>query len=79
VILNDKAVRDLETSKPMLTPEAVIAIKKRLFSLGIFMQGPGYVPGFGKYLSLVHTRDQIDQAAEAFETAVREQAGNLTA
>ena len=79
VILNDKAVRDLETSKPMLTPEAVIAIKKRLFSLGIFMQGPGYVPGFGKYLSLVHTRDQIDQAAEAFETAVREQAGNVTA
>jgi glutamate-1-semialdehyde 2,1-aminomutase len=79
VILNNRQVRDLASSHPQLTPEAVTAIKKRLFALGIFMQGPGYVPGFGKYLSLAHTRDQIDQAAEAFETAVREQAGNVTA
>ena len=78
VILNNRPVRDLESSRPQLTPEAVTAIKRRLLTLGIFMQGPGYVPGFGKYLSLVHTRDQIDQAADAFETAVREQAGNVT-
>ena len=79
VILNNRRVRDLETSKPQLAAEAVTAIKKRLFQLGVFMQGPGYVPGFGKYLSLVHTRDQIDQAADAFETAIREQAGNVVA
>ena len=79
VILNRREVRDLPSSMPQLTPEAVTAIKKRLFQLGIFMQGPGYVPGFGKYLSVQHTRDDIDQAADAFETAVREQAGNVTA
>jgi glutamate-1-semialdehyde 2,1-aminomutase len=79
VILNRKRVRDLPSSQPQYTPEAVTAIKKRLFQLGIFMQGPGYVPGFGKYLSLQHTRDHIDQAADAFETAVREQAAGVTA
>jgi glutamate-1-semialdehyde 2,1-aminomutase len=79
VILNNHQVRDLATSQPQLTPEAVIAIKKRLFQLGIFMQGPGYVPGFGKYLSVQHTNDDIDRAADAFETAVREQAGNVSA
>jgi glutamate-1-semialdehyde 2,1-aminomutase len=79
VILNRNQVRDLPSSMPQYTPEAVTAIKKRLFQLGIFMQGPGYVPGFGKYLSLQHTRDHIDQAADAFETAVREQAANVTA
>jgi glutamate-1-semialdehyde 2,1-aminomutase len=77
VILNRKRVRDLPSSQPQFTPEAVTAIKKRLFQLGIFMQGPGYVPGFGKYLSLQHTTDHIDQAAEAFEKAVREQAANV--
>ena len=77
VILNNRPVRDLESSQPRLTKEAVLALKKRLFQLGVFMQGPGYVPGFGKYLSLAHTRDQIDQAADAFEIALREQAGNV--
>lgn len=41
-----------------------------LFERGVIMQGPAYLPGFGKYLSIAHTREEIDQAAEAFVEAV---------
>ena len=70
IILTSRPVRDLATCAPQYTPEAQLAIKNRLFGLGVFMQGMGYVPGLGKYLSLVHTIDQIDQAADAFEEAL---------
>jgi hypothetical protein len=36
------------------------------------MQGPAYLPGFGKYLCTEHTPEQLDQAAALFERAMLE-------
>jgi len=34
------------------------------------MQGPGYLPGIGKYLCTAHTEEQIEEAAGLFRQAI---------
>jgi hypothetical protein len=63
-------VRDLASAQPQYSRQAILALKRRLFDLGLFMLGPAYLPGIGKYLCTAHTEEDVDEAAALFEQAI---------
>jgi glutamate-1-semialdehyde 2,1-aminomutase len=70
VLLTDRPVRDLASAQPQYSRQAILALKRRLFDLGLFMLGPAYLPGIGKYLCTAHTEEDVDEAAALFEQAI---------
>ncbi len=72
VMMTDAVIHDHASAQPKYQREGLLKFKRRLFEHGLFMLGPAYLPGFGKYLSTAHTFEQIDQAAEIFEQSLSE-------
>jgi glutamate-1-semialdehyde 2,1-aminomutase len=70
VLLTDRPVVDLDSATPQYARDGVLALKRRIFELGLFMIGPSYLPGFGKYLCTAHTEADIEEAARLFEQAI---------
>jgi glutamate-1-semialdehyde 2,1-aminomutase len=72
VVLTDRAVVDLDSAQPRYARASVLALKRRIFDLGLFMIGPSYLPSFGKFLCTAHTEADIEQAALLFEQAIQD-------
>jgi glutamate-1-semialdehyde 2,1-aminomutase len=72
VFLTDARVEDWASSQPSYRPEGVQQLKRRLLEVGLNMQGPSYLPGFGKYLCVAHTHELIDEAADLFRQAIED-------
>ena len=72
VVLTDGVVTDLASAQPRYPREAVLALKRRIQDLGLFMIGPSYLPSFGKFLCTAHTEADIDHAARLFGQAIQD-------
>ncbi len=73
LIFTDEKLNDWQSSRPKYPMEAAQELKMRLFTLGLHVVGPGaYIVGFGKYISLVHTNEVIDESVSIFRQALQD-------